>query len=49
MVPASPDAAIYNPYNLKIVPHVTPSVTDYTTMSASGVTRFYHGEVRSQT
>ena len=46
MVPAAKHAADYHPYDLKIVPHTTvASLSDYSTMSAAGVTHFFHGQV----
>lgn len=46
MVPAAKHAADYHPYDLKIVPHTAvASLSDYSTMSAAGVTHFFHGQV----
>lgn len=46
MIPATRHAADYHPYDLKIVPHTAvASLSDYSTMSAAGVTHFFHGQV----
>lgn len=46
MIPAAKHAADYHPYDLKIVPHTAvASLSDYSTMSAAGVTHFFHGQV----
>ena len=46
MIPAAKHAADYHPYDLKIVPHTAvASWSDYSTMSAAGVTHFFHGQV----
>ena len=47
LVPAGKHFADYRPYDLKIVPHTTvATLSDYSTMSAAGVTHFFHGQVR---
>lgn len=46
LVPARKHFADYRPYDLKIVPHTTvATLSDYSTMSAAGVTHFFHGQV----
>ena len=46
LVPAGKHFADYRPYDLKIVPHTTvATLSDYSTMSAAGVTHFFHGQV----
>ena len=46
LVPAAEHFADYRPYELKIVPHTTvANLADYSTMSAAGVTHFFHGQV----
>ena len=46
MIPAAKHAADYHPYDLKIVPHTAvAALSDYSTMSAAGVTHFFHGQV----
>ena len=45
MVPlASPPQALFNPYNLHIVPHHQINHSDYFTMSAKGVTHIINSE-----
>ena len=46
LVPAAKHFADYRPYELKSVPHSTVAdLADYSTMSAAGVTHFFHGQV----
>lgn len=46
LVPAARHFADYRPYDLKIVLHNTVAgVSDYSTMSAAGVTHFFRGQV----
>ncbi len=46
LVPAAKHFADYRPYDLKIVPHTTVApLSDYSTMSAAGVTHFFRGQV----
>lgn len=48
LVPAAKHFADYRPYELKPVPHTTVAdLADYSTMSAAGVTHFFHGQVRT--
>ncbi|KAL3130872.1 hypothetical protein ABBQ38_000201 [Trebouxia sp. C0009 RCD-2024] len=45
LVPAAKHFADYRPYELKPVPHTTVAdLADYSTMSAAGVTHFFHGQ-----
>ena len=46
LVPANSSAALYNPYDLKVVNHKGSLTHNYSTMSAKGVTHYYKGEVR---
>lgn len=49
MVPAAHHAADYHPYDLTIVPHsAIATISDYSTMSAAGVTHFFHGQVQPE-
>lgn len=46
LVPAAKHFADYRPYELKVVPHTQiAGLADYSTMSAAGVTHFFHGQV----
>lgn len=48
LVPAAKHFADYRPYELKPVPHTTVAdLADYSTMSAAGVTHFFHGQVHT--
>ena len=49
LVPANSSAALYNPYDLKVVNHKGPLAHNFSTMSAKGVTHHYKGEVRLAT
>ncbi len=49
LVPANSSAALYNPYDLKVVNHKSSLAHNYSTMSAKGVTHYYKGEVRLAT
>ena len=47
LVPAAKHFADYRPYELKVVSHTAVvNLSDYSTMSAAGVTHFFHGQVR---